>query len=231
MEIRYCIYALDTDENRVTAALSCPDEKTARRVLRIVLEKMKDLPSVLRLDYVTIDIAGFRRQSSFRSVGAFLCSLPPHGLALPGTSAFRGNLQREDLSIFDIDKLELIESKTEKCLASSKCFNRLDIQAMRHVKLAIGQDDVFDRLAKLKGRWVSQKDFLDKNINTKAFTLKTLHTYRSGQKVERSKKDSSIGVDKGGNFLKITRESDNKNDPNTTYQYFLLREFDRQFPS
>jgi hypothetical protein len=87
-------------------------------------------------------------------------------------------------------------------------------------------EDFLDLLEKEKGRWVSQDDFLDHNINANRlkFTRRTLLKYRETRYVVWSKKNPAIGMDRVGNFLERSG-----NEPrNYRYRYFLLREYDKQ---
>ena len=73
-------------------------------------------------------------------------------------------------------------------------------------KTVAGQGDVLDLLEKLEGRWVSQKDFLNKNINANRGKCpkQLLEQYRKKGSVVWSKKNKRLGWDQGGNFLKRT---------------------------
>ena len=75
------------------------------------------------------------------------------------------------------------------------------------------QEDILDLLEKLKGRWVEQKVFLDKNTNAnfrkivyEDFTLylKNLQRWRESGNVMWSRKNQKIGMDKAGQFLERT---------------------------
>ena len=91
-----------------------------------------------------------------------------------------------------------------------------------------GEEDVLDLYEKVKGqgRWVSQRDFLDPNINSNRskIALKSLRTYRETRNVVWSKKKPTIGMDKAGNFLeRLVGKQPN----NYRYWYFLLEKFDK----
>jgi len=90
------------------------------------------------------------------------------------------------------------------------------------------QEDVLDLLEKEEGRWVSQDDFLNPDINANRtnFTLKTFRTWRETRYIVWSKKKTAIGMDNGGNFF--TRKG--KDPRNYRYRYFLLKEYDKQPP-
>jgi hypothetical protein len=73
-----------------------------------------------------------------------------------------------------------------------------------------GEEDIVDTLARLKGRWVSQKDFLDENINANhckeilensRLSRKNLQHWRKDDDVVWSLKDPKIGRDRAGLFL------------------------------
>ena len=87
------------------------------------------------------------------------------------------------------------------------------------------QEDIADIVARLKGRWVSPRDFLDRKINANRgnFTERDLLGNREkNNTIKWSKNKPAIGRDKDGNFL----ERSGKNRWNYRYRYFLLKEFD-----
>jgi hypothetical protein len=86
--------------------------------------------------------------------------------------------------------------------------------------------DVFDIPSEPKdGRWVSQDDFLNENINTQSrkFTSRTLQHSRTNGNVTWSTENPAIGRDKDGNILERT----GKPPKNYRYRYFLFRENDK----
>jgi hypothetical protein len=92
------------------------------------------------------------------------------------------------------------------------------------------QEDIADIVARLEaqseGRWVSQDEFSDLDINVKYKTTKTLQRYREKDNVKWSENNPALGMDKAGNFL----ERSGKDQYNYEYRYFLLRKFDKQPP-
>jgi len=253
---KYYIYAFDLKKQDITAALSCPDEKTAKQVCRIVSRKMD-------MEYGT---KGFR-----------------FGHTLVG-DASRADRTIADLlgettvyikkKGFGIDDFESAEEQTKKFLCTTREKKPLDFQFMYFVDLAlrglpidveenatrsepvpaplveekrkapVEEEDIADTVARLieKGlaRWVSQKEFLDENINSRRskftgmkFTKKTLERYRETNNCVLSKKLSGenvrIGMDKADNYFE--RSGHEKNKRSYRYQYLLLREFDKQLPT
>lgn len=91
------------------------------------------------------------------------------------------------------------------------------------------QMDVVDLIAKMKGRWVSQGEYLDKNINADRhkFTKTSLFHSRETGKVVWSIKTPMIGKDDIGNFLERT----GKNRWSYKYRYFLQDEFNKTITS
>ena len=91
------------------------------------------------------------------------------------------------------------------------------------------QRDILDLLDETKGRWVSQKDFLDYSINANRhkFTLKTLQHNREGDSIKWSTKNPAIGQDGLGNFLERTGNCQYS----YRYRYFLLHKFDKTITS
>jgi len=87
------------------------------------------------------------------------------------------------------------------------------------VGIESAQMDVVDLIAKMKGRWVSQGEYLDKNVNAKRhfFTRAGLRHSRETGKVTWSAKDPKVGKDNDGNFLERT----GKNQWSYRYRYFL----------
>jgi hypothetical protein len=94
-------------------------------------------------------------------------------------------------------------------------------------------EDIGDIIAKLDGRWVVQKDFVNENINANyckvihedsRLTSKNLEHWRHNGNVTWSKKNPAIGKDKAGQFLERTGKNKNA----FRYRYFLLHEFDKQ---
>lgn len=101
----------------------------------------------------------------------------------------------------------------------------------------VEHEDILDLFEKVKGqgRWVSQTDFSNLDINKEYLTKGTLRKYRETGNATWSKKNPAIGQDKAGNFLKRKSKSrkgkEGKARYNYRYSYFLLREFDKQPPS
>jgi len=98
-------------------------------------------------------------------------------------------------------------------------------------KTVAEQEDILDLYEKMKdqGRWVSQDDFVNKDINSNrnTYSIKTLQVYRESCNVVWLLKDQTIGRDKVGNFFKRT----GNNRYNYRYRYFLLREHDKTITS
>jgi len=90
------------------------------------------------------------------------------------------------------------------------------------------QEDISDILDKLNGRWVSQDDFLnfDINANRNTFTNKSFRRSRETLNLKLSKKNPTIGMDKDGRFFQRTG-----NRWNYDYKYFLLQEYDKTLTS
>lgn len=220
--LKYYVYALDLRSDCITAAVSCPDKKTAKQAFLIASRKMKPESNM--------------RDFHFRYIGV-VPQEDSDGLDWLGTGVeiqyVKGELIKKT---FNTDDFVFAETQTEECLNDSQ--NCLDIEFMREVKLAIssltasesedGQEDVVDRLARIKGRWVTQEEFLNENINKKPPAIRSLRTQRTEKNVEMSKKNPSIGIDKAGYFFEKTTTSDKKTASNTSYRYFLRREFDKQ---
>ena len=228
---QYYIYAFDIKKGHITAALSCPDEKTAKRAYLIASRKtdMEHGTQGFSFGYTCIDPRTDNISVDLLDAGTVSIEylLPP-----------RGNQKRGRFTskVCKIDDFIEAETETKELLHNIHCHLR-DIQFMRYVESAMSsstiqesedeQEDVLDRLAKIEGRWVSQKDFSDESINKAAYGVGTLHTYRIKGNVEMSKKEPSIGIDKGGNFFEITRKSDHPNAPHE-YRYYLRRDCDLQ---
>jgi hypothetical protein len=85
------------------------------------------------------------------------------------------------------------------------------------------QEDIADLIDETRGRWVSQADFLNNDINVKFYTDRDLQKARPG--IQWSKKDPLIGMDTDGRFL---RSNGAKNPSALRYEYWLLKEHDGQ---
>ena len=137
---KYYICAFDIN-GRITAALSCPDEETAKRVYPIALramEKKHDTNEFL-FHCIEINVLESRIQSSIRSIQSAFRSLPPHGLTvLSKPSAIRDITPHGIEDNLNIDELKRAESETRKILSEfPPPYQRQDIQFMYYAKLAI----------------------------------------------------------------------------------------------
>jgi len=228
---QYYIYAFDIKKKHITAALSCPDEKTAKRAYLIASRKME-------MEYDTKGFSFGYACIDSRTDNISVDLLGTGAVSIEYMLPARGNQKSGRLTstVCKIDDFIESEAATKRLLHNIHCRLR-DIQFMCYVESAMSsstiqeaeddQEDVFDRLAKIEGRWVSQKDFSDGRINKAAYGVGTLHTYRIKGNVEMSKKEPSIGIDKGGNFFVITRKGDHPNAPHE-YRYYLRRDCDLQ---
>jgi len=139
MEIRYYVYALDIDKDCVTAALSCPDAETARRVFRAVSKKMKAKDDADRFHFgcAEVDVSASKMQSALRSLDSTLRSR----FVRPDVDACRDiSPRKRDLNNLNIDELEAAELETEKVFSGSQPpYKQPDILFMHHVKQVLAE--------------------------------------------------------------------------------------------
>jgi len=116
MEIKYFVYALDTSEGLITAALSCADEQTAKRSYLAAKRKMESEwgeSLAFQYGYIGID-----------SLVAINYTIPPKGGYRNGWYTEKG---------FDIADFEFAEVQTKKFLSERSVHIARDIEFMRYV--------------------------------------------------------------------------------------------------
>jgi hypothetical protein len=254
--MKYYVYALDIKSRCITAALSFQDENTAHQSYLIANREMDatdhkefqfgttsdsqvtndfdvalgEAQALLRIDFTALPRDYYRKGKR------------PHKIFDINVFERAESLTEEILSNYrysrqDIQFMRLVQSaktKFDRDIADSPSItrtkrNNMDVLSLRNDDTEQNIEDITKILCRLKGRWVSQKDFLDQNINAQRnkFTIITLHHQREKGCVVWSKNKPMIGRDKGGRFLERIG-----NNPYTyLYRYFLLYENDKTSPS
>ena len=118
--MKYYVYALDTENGQITAALSCRDEKTAKQAYQIAKRSFET-------EYGETSSFHF----GFTGVDSSVCI----------EYSKRGWQKTES---FDVDDFEFAETQTEKCFSKEKKWHesryvQKDLDFLRYVKNAISK--------------------------------------------------------------------------------------------
>ena len=131
MEIQNYIYVLNAENGSITAALSCPDKETTRRVYQNVFREMKvDHKGVFRFGHTADAVV----DNDFEvAVKGATPKLIVEFLSLPTQYHPKGAMTNRT---FDVGEFEEVVKRTEKYLSVPR-YRQRDIQIMRCVKLAM----------------------------------------------------------------------------------------------